>query len=145
MNMKSNGRREEEVNREEKEIKGRAENSGNVRLSESEYRLMDVIWDREPISAMELSSICLEKFDWKKSTVYTMLKRMGDKGILLFKNKTVTALVKREQANRSEGDALLNKAYGGSLPDFFAAFLQDRKLTKEEAERIQRMIEEAME
>lgn len=145
MNMKSNGRREEEMNREEKEIKGRAENSGNVRLSESEYRLMDVIWDREPISAMELSSICLEKFDWKKSTVYTMLKRMGDKGILLFENKTVTALVKREQANRSEGDALLNKAYGGSLPDFFAAFLQDRKLTKEEAERIQRMIEEAME
>ena len=143
--MKSNGRREEEMNREEKEIKGRAENSGNVRLSESEYRLMDVIWDREPISAMELSSICLEKFDWKKSTVYTMLKRMGDKGILLFENKTVTALVKREQANRSEGDALLNKAYGGSLPDFFAAFLQDRKLTKEEAERIQRMIEEAME
>lgn len=133
------------MNREEKEIKGRAENSGNVRLSESEYRLMDVIWDREPISAMELSSICLEKFDWKKSTVYTMLKRMGDKGILLFENKTVTALVKREQANRSEGDALLNKAYGGSLPDFFAAFLQDRKLTKEEAERIQRMIEEAME
>lgn len=145
MNMKSNGRREEEMNREEKEIRGRAENSGNVRLSESEYRLMDVIWDREPISAMELSSICLEKFDWKKSTVYTMLKRMGDKGILLFENKTVTALVKREQANRSEGDALLNKAYGGSLPDFFAAFLQDRKLTKEEAERIQRMIEEAME
>ncbi len=145
MNMKSNGRREEEMNREEKEIKGRAENSGNVRLSESEYRLMDVIWDREPISAMELSSICLEKFDWKKSTVYTMLKRMGDKGILLFENKTVTALVKREQANRSEGDALLNKAYGGALPDFFAAFLQDRKLTKEEAERIQRMIEEAME
>ena len=133
------------MNREEKEIKGRAENSGNVRLSESEYRLMDVIWDREPISAMELSSICLEKFDWKKSTVYTMLKRMGDKGILLFENKTVTALVKREQANRSEGDALLNKAYGGSLPDFFAAFLQDRKLTKEEAERLQRMIEEAME
>ena len=145
MNMKSNGRREEEMNREKKEIRGRAENSGNVRLSESEYRLMDVIWDREPISAMELSSICLEKFDWKKSTVYTMLKRMGDKGILLFENKTVTALVKREQANRSEGDALLNKAYGGSLPDFFAAFLQDRKLTKEEAERIQRMIEEAME
>ena len=145
MNMKSNGRREEEMNREEKEIRGRAENSGNVRLSESEYRLMDVIWDREPISAMELSSICLEKFDWKKSTVYTMLKRLGDKGILLFENKTVTALVKREQANRSEGDALLNKAYGGSLPDFFAAFLQDRKLTKEEAERIQRMIEEAME
>ena len=133
------------MNREEKEIRGRAENSGNVRLSESEYRLMDVIWDREPISAMELSSICLEKFDWKKSTVYTMLKRMGDKGILLFENKMVTSLVKREQVNRNEGHALLNRAYGGSLPDFFAAFLQDRKLTKEEAMRLQKMIEDAVE
>jgi len=117
----------------------------DVRLSESEYRLMDVIWEREPIPAMELAGICLEKFDWKKSTVYTMLKRMGDKGVLLFENKVVRSLVDREKVNKSEGDALLQKAYGGSLPNFFAAFLQDRKLTKEEAERIQKMIEEAME
>ena len=117
----------------------------DVRLSESEYRLMDVIWEKEPISAMELSVICLEKYDWKKSTVYTMLKRMGDKGLLLFENKMVGSLVKKEQVNRSEGDALLNKAYGGSIPDFFAAFLQDRKLTQEEAERIEKMIKEAVE
>lgn len=117
----------------------------NVKLSESEYRLMDVIWEKEPISAMELAGICLEKYDWKKSTVYTMLKRMGDKGLLLFENKTVESLVEKEQVNKSEGDALLHKAYGGSIPDFFAAFLQDRKLTKDEAERIQKMIEEAME
>ncbi|MBO4748958.1 MAG: BlaI/MecI/CopY family transcriptional regulator [Lachnospiraceae bacterium] len=117
----------------------------DVRLSESEYRLMDVIWEKEPISAMELAGICLEKYDWKKSTVYTMLKRMGDKGLLLFENKMVGSLVEKEQVNRSEGDALLNKAYGGSISDFFAAFLQDRKLTQEEAERIQKMIKEAVE
>ena len=115
----------------------------DVRLSESEYRLMDVIWEKEPISAMVLAGICLEKYDWKKSTVYTMLKRMGEKGLLLFENKMVESLVEREQVNRSEGENLLHKAYGGSLPDFFAAFLQDRKLTKEEAERIRKMIEEA--
>lgn len=116
-----------------------------MKLTESEYRLMDIIWDKEPIAAAELAGICLEKFDWKKSTVYTMLKRMGDKGILLFEKKMVTALVKKDQVNRSEGNALLNRAYGGSLPDFFAAFLQDRKLTKEEAVKLQKMIEEAME
>lgn len=117
----------------------------DIKLSESEYRLMDVIWDKEPISAMELAGICLEKYDWKKSTVYTMLKRMGDKGLLLFENKMVESLVEREQVGKAEGESLLHKAYGGSLPDFFAAFLQDRKLSKEEAERLQRMIEEAME
>ena len=115
------------------------------KLSESEYRLMDILWENEPISAMELAAICLEKYDWKKSTVYTMLKRMGDKGLLLFENKIVESLVEKEQVNKSEGDALLQKGYGGSIPDFFAAFLQDRKLTKEEARRIQKMIEEAME
>jgi predicted transcriptional regulator len=117
----------------------------DVKLSESEYRLMDVIWEKEPISAMELSGICLEKYDWKKSTVYTMLKRMGEKGLLLFENKKVEALVERDQVNKSEGESLLHKAYGGSLPDFFAAFLQDRKLTKDEAERLQKLIEEAKE
>lgn len=114
-----------------------------IRLSEGEYRLMDIVWERESLPAMELASICLEKFDWKKSTVYTMLKRLGDKGIVLFENKIVRALVKKEQVDRCESQALLDKAYRGSLPDFFAAFLQDRKLTLEEADRIQKMIKEA--
>lgn len=113
-------------------------------LSEGEYRLMDIIWEKEPIAAMDLAGICLDRFDWKKSTVYTMLKRLGDKGVLLFENKTVCSLIKKEQVDRSESQALLDKAYGGSLTDFFAAFLQDRKLTKEEAMRIQKMIKEAM-
>lgn len=114
-----------------------------IKLTESEYRLMEIVWEREPIAATDLAGVCLEKFDWKKSTVYTMLKRMGDKGILLFEEKMVTSLIKKEQADRSESNALLMRAYGGSVTDFFAAFLQDRKLTKEEAARIQKMIEDA--
>ena len=115
----------------------------SVKLSNSEYRLMEILWEKEPITAIELSGICLEKYDWKKSTVYTMLKRMGDKGILVFENKVVRALIKKEEVDNSAGNALLEKAYGGSLTDFFAAFLQDRKLTKEEANRLKKMIEEA--
>lgn len=116
-----------------------------IQLSESEYRLMDIVWGRGPISASELAGICLERFQWKKPTVYTMLKRLGEKKALLFENKMVTALVKKDQIDRQESEELLNKAYGGSLPNFFAAFLQGRKLTEEEAERLQRMIEEATE
>ncbi|MBO4291709.1 MAG: BlaI/MecI/CopY family transcriptional regulator [Lachnospiraceae bacterium] len=116
-----------------------------IRLSDGEYRLMDIVWDREPVSAAELAGICLEKFGWKKSTVYTVLKRLGDKGILSFENKIVASLVKMEQVDRTESEALLEKAYGGSVANFFAAFLQDRKLTAEEAERIRKMIREASE
>lgn len=116
----------------------------NIKLGEAEYRLMNIVWEKGPRPAMELAGICLEQYDWKKSTVYTMLKRLGDKGVLTFEEKVVTALIPKEQVDRMESQALLEKAYRGSVPDFFAAFLQDRKLTREEAVRIQKMIEEAM-
>ena len=116
----------------------------NIKLGEAEYRLMNIVWEKGPLPAMELAGICLEQYDWKKSTVYTMLKRLGAKGVLTFEEKVVTALIPKEQVDRMESQALLEKAYRGSVPDFFAAFLQDRKLTREEAVRIQKMIEEAM-
>ena len=113
------------------------------RLSESEYRLMEIVWENGQIEASVLAGICLERFDWKKSTVYTMLKRLGDKGALLFEKRMVKPLIEKEQIDRSESEALLNKSFGGSLPNFMAAFLLGRKLTEEEANRLLEMIEEA--
>ena len=113
------------------------------RVSESEYRLMEIVWENGQIEASVLAGICLERFDWKKSTVYTMLKRLGDKGALLFEKRMVKPLIEKEQIDRSESEALLNKSFGGSLPNFMAAFLQGRKLTEEEANRLLEMIEEA--
>lgn len=113
------------------------------RLSESEYRLMEIVWENGQIEASVLAGICLERFDWKKSTVYTMLKRLGDKGALLFEKRMVKPLIEKEQIDRSESEALLNKSFGGSLPNFMAAFLQGRKLTEEETNRLLEMIEEA--
>lgn len=130
--------------KEEKTL-GQETSQEQARLSEGEYRLMDLIWEKEPISAMELASLCLERFDWKKSTVYTMLKRLGDKKVLLFENKMVTSLITKDHVDRLESQALLERAYGGSISNFFAAFLQDRKLTTEEVKRLQKMIEEAAE
>ena len=113
------------------------------RLSESEYRLMEIVWENGQIEASVLAGICLERFDWKKCTVYAMLKRLGDKGALLFEKRMVKPLIEKEQIDRSESEALLNKSFGGSLPNFMAAFLQGRKLTEEEANRLLEMIEEA--
>ncbi|MCR5129537.1 MAG: BlaI/MecI/CopY family transcriptional regulator [Lachnospiraceae bacterium] len=116
-----------------------------IRLTDNEYRLMEVIWDTEPVLATKLVEICLEKCGWKKSTVYTMLRRMDTKGILSFADGEVVSGIKREQALKAEGEALLQKAFGDSLPDFFAAFLEGRHLTKEESDRIQKMIRDATE
>lgn len=115
-----------------------------LRLSESEYRLMDIIWNEEPIGSTELSRLCLEKLGWKKSTSYTMLKRLADKKAIQNHEAVVTSLIDKDQVIRHESDALLEKSFGGSVPDFLAAFLQDRKLTREEAEKIAEMIRKAV-
>lgn len=114
-----------------------------IRLSESEYHLMNLIWEKQPVGSTELARCCLERLGWKKSTAYTMLKRLTDKKAAKNENAVVTALIDREMVFRQESEALLKKSFGGSLPDFFAAFLQDRKLTGEEAEKIAEMIREA--
>lgn len=114
-----------------------------IRLSDSEYKLMEIIWEKEPVSSTELSKLCLERFEWKKSTVYTMLKRLTEKQALSVSNAMVLSTIKKNVADRMESEALLEKSFGGSLPDFFAAFLRDRKLTKEDASRLQEMIKEA--
>lgn len=118
-------------------------NNENVKLSESEYRLMEILWENGTIEATNLAGICLQKYDWKKPTVYTMLKRLGEKGALIFENRVVTNLVQKDEVDKSESEALVNKAFGGSLPKFMAAFLRNKTLTEEDAKRLTHMIEEA--
>ena len=117
----------------------------SIKLSESESRMMNVIWDRGQVPAARLAEICEDLYSWKRPTVYTMIGRMEKKGYLVFESKIVKPLIQREQVNRSEGAQLLHKGFGDSLPDLFASFLRDRKLTKDEATRLQKMIEEATE
>lgn len=123
-----------------KEMKKNAE---MIRLTDNEYQMMELIWDREPVLATKLVEICLEECGWKKSTVYTMIRRMDNKGILSFEDGMVISKVNREKVLRAEGDALFQKICDKSLPDFFAAFLEGKKLSKEESAKIQKIIQEA--
>lgn len=115
----------------------------DLKLFDAEYKFMDIIWEIEPINSMELTKICREKLGWKKSTTYTMIRKLSERGILKNENATVTALVKREEVQKYESELLLEDKFDGSLPVFLATFLQDKKLSKKEAEEIQKMIEEA--
>ncbi|MDO5417230.1 MAG: BlaI/MecI/CopY family transcriptional regulator [Lachnospiraceae bacterium] len=115
----------------------------NWKLYDGEYRFMDLIWRMEPVNSTQLARTALKELGWKKSTCYTVLKKLAERGFVKNENALVTALVPREQVQKYESEAVVEKNFGGSLPAFLTAFLKDRKLTKEEAEEIRRMIEEA--
>lgn len=115
-----------------------------IRMSDAECRLLSVIWEAEPVNSTELVRLCAQRFGWKKSTTYTILKKLEQKGAVRNDSATVTSRVDRQQVIRQEGRELLHRT-GSSLPDFFAAFLKDRKLNEEEAQRIYQMIRDAQE
>jgi predicted transcriptional regulator len=114
------------------------------KLFDAEYKFVSIIWDNEPINSTELVKLCADKLGWKKSTTYTVLKKLCERGILQNRGATVTALVKREDVQRYESRAVLEKTFDGSLPKFLTAFLSSRKLSEQEAEELKRIIEEAV-
>lgn len=115
------------------------------KIADGEYRFAELVWEREPINSTSLAKLAQERLGWKKATAYTVLRKLCEKGILRNENATVTALVKQEEVQRQESEALLKKSFGNSLPAFLAAFLKDRKLTEAEAEELKQMIEAARE
>lgn len=115
------------------------------KIFESEYRFICILWEHEPVSSPELVKLCNQEFGWKKSTTYTVIKKLADKGIIRNENTIVESLVSKEEVDRQASDELLERTCQGNVPSFLAAFLKDRKLSKEEAERIKKMIEDASE
>lgn len=113
------------------------------KLFDAEFKFVNIIWDLEPVNSTELSKICLQRLGWKKPTTYNMIRKLEERGILKNEKATVTAIVKREQVQKYESEVLLKKAFDGSLPVFLATFLKDKKLSKQEADKIKKMIEEA--
>lgn len=113
----------------------------NIALGEMESRFADIIRENEGISSGELVKICAEEFDWKKSTTYTMLRRLCDKGICENKDGHVHTLISKEEIAAIKSDKLIKEDFGGSLPRFLAAFADRKKLSKSEIDEIQKMID----
>jgi len=110
-------------------------------LSESDYRFMSLVWDNEPVGSMSLVKLCAEAFGWKKSTTFTMLKRLAEKGLLKNDGAVVTALVPRESVQRTESRLFVDRTFAGSLSEFLAAFFNGKTITDAEAERLYALIE----
>jgi len=105
-------------------------------LSESEFRLMDVIWRYAPVESGKLVKICADELNWKKSTTYTMLRKVQDKGMVRNDDSVVSVIVPRDRVQEIESERLVSKAFGGSLPSFLASFLGNRSLSDKEADEL---------
>lgn len=114
----------------------------NIKIFDAEYKFMNIIWEHSPITSMELVKLANDELGWKKSTTYTVIRRLSERGILKNENTYVYPLVKREQVMRTETKELINKVYDGSLKLFFTTFLQKERLTKEEIDELKRIVEQ---
>lgn len=113
----------------------------DYQLGAVEARFADLIWERQPISSTELVKLCEEAFSWKKSTTYTVLKRLCDKGIFRSEKGSVTALLSREEFYAKQSEHFVETAFQGSLPAFLAAFTSRKNLSSEELAQIRAMID----
>lgn len=116
-----------------------------MNISNSELNLMEIIWEKEPVKSGELVSAAYNTLGWKKSTVYTVIKKLTGKGLARSENAVVTSLVDRNNVFSEKSENLINTAYGGSLPMFLTAFLNKERLTRAEAEELKRLIDERTE
>lgn len=111
------------------------------KIHEGEYRFCLIMWEYEPVTAVELVRLCQEQLGWKRTTTYTVIKRLAEKGVLRNDNGMVTSLISKDTVQASEIDELMEKKFGGSLPAFVAAFTKRKNVSEEELDEVQRMID----
>ena len=111
------------------------------RVCESEYKMCLLLWDREPIRAADLARVCDRELDWSRTTTYTVIKRLCDRGVLVNESGIVRALFTKEEVQCYELEEMLEKTFQGSVPAFLAAFTKNRKLSADEIAGIMAMIE----
>ena len=115
----------------------------DYRLGEMEQRFAQLIWAHEPIGSGELVKLCGKELGWKKSTTYTVLRRLCEKGLFQNENGAVTSLLSRAAYETAQSAACVEHAFSGSLPKFLAAFTARRKLSQKEIDELQRLIDES--
>ncbi len=112
-----------------------------IKLGLVEAHFADIVWKREPISTKELVAVCGAELNWKRTTTYTVLKKLCEKGIFKTKDSIVTSLISKDEFSAIQSENFVKQTFEGSLPAFIAAFASRKKPTQEELEEIKRMID----
>ena len=111
-------------------------------LGDVQKQFAEIIWAKEPIGSGELVKICDKEFGWKKSTTYTVLKKLCEKGIFQNAGGVVSSVISKAEFYAATSEQFVEETFGGSLPAFIAAFTSGKKLTKQEVDEIQKMIDD---
>ena len=111
------------------------------KIHESEYRFCLILWEHEPVTAVELVKLCQEQLGWKRTTTYTVIKRLTERGVLESREGKIHSLVSKEEAQTREIDTLVEEKFQGSLPAFVAAFTKRQDISDKELDEVQRMID----
>ncbi len=112
------------------------------RLTDTESKFADIIWAKEPIQSGELVKLCEIELNWKKSTTYTMLKRLENKEIFENRNGIVSSIIKKDEFYAEQSKQFVEETFDGSLPKFLASFTRSKKLSNKEINELQRLINE---
>lgn len=112
------------------------------KLAESEERFAELIWQNEPIGSGDLVKLSEKEMNWKKSTTYTVLKKLCEKGIFKNENAVVTSLISRDEYYARQSIWFVEDTFGGSLPKFLTAFISGKKISRQQAEELKRLIDE---
>lgn len=116
---------------------------GDMKLGAVEGRFADLIWANEPLSSSQLVQLAQQELNWKKSTTYTVLKRLCDRGLFQNQGGTVSSLLSRTEFYARQSEQFVEEAFQGSLPAFLAAFATRKKLSDEEIRQLQTLIDES--
>ena len=116
---------------------------GELTMGAIESRFAEIIWKREPISSTELVKLAAKELDWKKSTTYTVLRRLCERGIFQNQNGSVTSLISKQDFYAVQSEKFVEETFSGSLPAFFAAFTTRKKLTDTEIDELQKLINQS--
>ena len=113
----------------------------DFRLGVVETRFAELIWAHEPLSSGELVKLCARELEWKKSTTYTVLKKLCDRGLFQNQEGIVTSIVSRQEFQSRQSRRFVEDTFSGSLPAFIAAFADGGNLTDRDISEIRKMID----
>lgn len=113
----------------------------DIELGTVQARFADIVWEHEPIASGELVKLCEKELNWKKPTTYTVLRKLCEKGLMKNDRGIVTTLISRNDFYSARSEQIVEESFRGSLPAFIASFISRKKITEEEAEEIQAMID----
>jgi len=112
-----------------------------IRLGAVESRFADIVWENAPLTTRELVALCDKALNWKRTTTYTVLKKMCDRGIFKTENSEVTVLIPKDRFHAIQSEQFVENTFDGSLPAFVAAFTSRKKPTKKEMDEIKKLLD----